>query len=383
MRLFRPLLCAALLSLAACGGSGDEDDLSLHAPIAAGGVIYLKHQPSGAPGTTYRLAYHSTDALNARKLVPVTANVIVPYGDAPPGGWPLMVWGHASTGVGLTCAPSVMGIGGPQAAFYGAWLRAGFAVVATDFPGLGEAGPPLFLNARSEAMAMLDSARAARKALSSLGERIILQGHDEGAQGALAAAALAKGYAPELQIAGTIAIAPPDPADNPEFLSGSGNRHRFSPSVAHALILGASLGKAEPTFRPDEAFTSRAMPAYAVAGKECRSDVFVAAERRGLTPSNAFKPGIEKALAPAIDWTRYPTFKLDQPVMVAIGTRDSQVSVSVQEALTRKLCSAGTAVTLHHYHGAEHTPVRARAQTDALDFARSVLEGHKPAKTCG
>ncbi|AQS89443.1 hypothetical protein AA101099_1734 [Neoasaia chiangmaiensis NBRC 101099] len=371
-----------MFGLAACATEPDEDAESFYAHVAAGQVISLKHQASSAPGTTYRMAYRSTDAHVANKLVAVSATVLVPYGTPPAGGWPVMAWAHGTSGIGLTCAPSIMGVGGPQASFYGAWLRRGFAVVATDYPGLGEPGTPLYLNARSEGMAVLDSVRAARRAVHGLSRDVVLQGHDQGAHAVISAAGLAASYAPDLHVKGTIAVGAPNLQDDDTFFDGQHGTRRFSPNVVYALMLGASLGQANPAFDPSDAFSTRALPLYRKAATECRSDLFVDVEHAGLTPGNSFEPSARVALAPALDWARYPTLTLAQPLFLGIGTGDTQIPIDTQEGLARKACAAGTRVTLHHYRGAEHTPALNDAQTDALAFARQVVDGQTPADTC-
>lgn len=382
MRFHPALFGLIFLAMTACHRMGDDEDYSARAYASAGEVISLKHQASEAPGTTYRMAYRSTDAHLPHQLVAVSATVIVPYGRPPSGGWPIVAWAHGTSGLAITCAPSIMGIGGPQASFYGAWIRRGFAVVGTDFPGLGEAGTPLYLNSRSEGMAVLDSVRAATRAVRGLSDRVVLLGHDQGAHAVIAAAGMAAGYTPELQILGTIAVGAPDPANDPQFFSGVHGESRFSPNVFYALMMGASLGRADSQFIPERAFTDRAMELYGKASRECRSDVFAAMEHRRLTPANAFAPGVATALKPALDWSRYPTLALKQPLMLAIGGGDTQIPLGVQERLGQNLCAAGTPVSVYHYAGAEHTPVLHRAQMDALDFADGLLSGRAPASTC-
>src|SRR5262252_4651888 len=94
-------------------------------------------------GSAVRIAYHSRDA--AGRDVPATAAVLVPPGKAPPGGWPVIAWGHGTSGVARQCAPSLM-----KDVYYGdeglkQMLEGGFAVVATDYHGLGGPGEHLWV----------------------------------------------------------------------------------------------------------------------------------------------------------------------------------------------------------------------------------------------
>jgi len=382
MRSVLAMMAVSALTLTACAMDADEDAESRYAPVAAGQAIKMEQKNAPIPGTAYRMAYRSTDAHNPTHLVAVSAEVMVPRGTPPAGGWPVVAWAHGTSGIGLTCAPSIMGIGGPQASFYGSWLRRGYAVVATDYPGLGEPGAALYLNAKSEGMAVLDSVRAARRRFSALSGHVVLLGHDQGAQAVLAASALAKSYAPSLQIKGTIALgAPYFDGDSGHILTQAHGARRFAPGVVYGLLLGASLGAADPSFDPSSAFKPRALPLYRKASELCRGDFFGAVEHAGLTPDTTFQPDAENALAPALQWARYPSLKLSSPVMLGIATSDTQVPPAQQEKLKQALCSAGTVVSVHHYR-VEHSPLLNAAESEAQAFADRSLQGDAISSDC-
>ncbi|EHH68061.1 lipase family protein [Gluconobacter morbifer] len=376
-------LCALTVLLTGCASQDEDDSWSVSAPVAAGQAIRLDTVPSHEPARVYRLTYRSTDARNAHQLVRVSAQVLVPRGRAPAGGWPVMAWAHGESGLHLTCAPSVMGIGTVQARFYDGWLRQGFAIVATDYPGLGEPGAPLQLNARSEGMSVLDAVRAAHERLPELSETVLLNGHSQGAQAVLAAAGLASSYAPQLHIMGTIAAAPP-------YLDETGiqtllhprNPHVFSPAVPELLTLGASLATADPSFNPSSAFTPRAQKMLQDARTSCSSDFFPLVRRSGLTPATTLQPDAETALAPALDWTHYPTFTLPAPVLIATSGQDLHTSPAEQKRLTAQLCAAGTNVTTCYYSSISHNGTLTAMTSDAHAFAQKLLSGTTPVSEC-
>ncbi len=374
MRAAFMLLAVSAFALSACAVEPDEDAESISAPVAAGQPLRMEQQHGPIPGTAYRLAYRSTDAHTPHQLTAVSAQVLIPRGKPPAGGWPVLAWAHGTSGIGLTCAPSIMGIGGSQAAFYAGWMRRGFAVVATDYPGLGEPGAPLYLNAHSGGMAVLDAVRAARRRFPSLSGDVVLEGHDQGAQAVIAAASMASAYTPNLRVHGTIALgAPYFTGDGGHIMAHRHGENRFAPGVVYGLLLGASLGQADPSFNANEAFTSRAMPLYHKARDLCRGDFFAAVEHAGLTPANTFRPDAAQALAPALNWARYPSLSLPQPLMLGIATGDTQIAPALQESLMRNACAAGTRVNVRHYH-VEHSPLLNAAQSDSFAFARQVLE---------
>jgi acetyl esterase/lipase len=87
-------------------------------------------------------------------------------------------------------------------------VKRGYIVAATDYPGLGTAGPHPYLVGISEGRAVLDSVRAARTLTRQADVDFALWGHSQGGQAVLYAALLAGRYAPELHLAGVAAAAP-------------------------------------------------------------------------------------------------------------------------------------------------------------------------------
>jgi pimeloyl-ACP methyl ester carboxylesterase len=88
-------------------------------------------------------------------------------------------------------------------------IERGVAVVATDYPGLGTAGPHPYLVGVSEGRAVLDSVRVARLMPGvGGGNRFAVWGHSQGGQASLYTGLLAKSYAPELNLVGVAAAAP-------------------------------------------------------------------------------------------------------------------------------------------------------------------------------
>jgi hypothetical protein len=93
--------------------------------------------PKGA--TAVRILYHSLDATG--QDVATSGVVLIPAGTPPASGWPVIAWAHGTSGVARLCAPSAM-----KDVYYGdeglmPMVAAGFAVVATDYHGLGTDGP--------------------------------------------------------------------------------------------------------------------------------------------------------------------------------------------------------------------------------------------------
>lgn len=206
----RVCLIGVLSLLASCAAQAPMAPIGLPAFYTAS-----PSELAGAPGTlirqedahlavagarAYRLLYRSAGAKG--EPVAVSAVVFVPDVPARPGGRPVVVWNHPTTGIMWECAPSLSPDAGLTIPGLAGMIAAGYAVVATDYPGLGTPGPHPYLVGASEGRAVLDGVRAARAFQpAEAGTRFAVWGHSQGGHASLFAAAMARDYAPELQLA--------------------------------------------------------------------------------------------------------------------------------------------------------------------------------------
>jgi len=163
-------------------------------------------------------AYKMTGAKGQK--INATAMLFKPKTSAPATGWPLIVFGHGTTGVGQQCAPSVtMNASGTwdYAGLVAQLVSQGIVVVAPDYEGMGitdmgvVAGHP-YLDLRSAGQSMVLAAVAAKKIMTtSLSGAWGSLGHSQGGHAALAAAQFS-GYATQLESGltykGAVAVAP-------------------------------------------------------------------------------------------------------------------------------------------------------------------------------
>ncbi|WP_375386585.1 alpha/beta fold hydrolase [uncultured Microbacterium sp.] len=178
-------------------------------PSGAPGEIVKSEELVGAPlaSRAWRVMYHSRD-LNGADVV-VTGVVIVPLGPAPAGGRTVVSWGHPTTGSAPDCAPSYGFDPFDMIEGLRALLARGYTVVATDYVGMGTAGPDSYLVGVTEGNNVLDAVRAGQAIPGAeAGSNVILWGHSQGGQAVLFAAERAKTYAPELNIQAVAAAAP-------------------------------------------------------------------------------------------------------------------------------------------------------------------------------
>ncbi len=187
----------------------------------------LVYEPSGQLGgwvaTGTRIMYRSIDSRGNPDAI--TGTYFEPDRPWPGAGpRPLIAIGPGTQGQGDQCAPSRIfeqsihfssGLDvtlGYEEMFVATMVARGFAVVVTDYEGLGTAPVHTYVNRLSEAHALLDAARAAKKlpgtSLTADGP-VALWGYSQGGGASAAAAELAPTYAPELHIVGAYAGAPP------------------------------------------------------------------------------------------------------------------------------------------------------------------------------
>lgn len=230
-----PIASAAPGSGSSTGSTVESDFYVPPSPLPAGSPgDVIRSEPSylalsvpgiggPLPGAATRIMYRSTDSNDAANAV--TGTYIDPA--APwtgPGPRPLVVLAPGTQGQGDQCAPSKMLNNvityTPPLGFMVEYevlaayslLSQGYGVVITDYEGLGTPGAHTYVNRASEAHAVLDAARAAQNLQGtkiSADGPVAAYGYSQGGGAAAAAAEIAGEYAPEIDLVGTYAGAPP------------------------------------------------------------------------------------------------------------------------------------------------------------------------------
>jgi hypothetical protein len=191
------------------------------------------------PGRAFALEYRSTSALDEPNVV--SGTLLLPPGEWDgPGERPIVSYAIGTHGLGDRCAPSAQLANGTEQelGLMRMALDRGWAVVVTDYEGLGTPGPHTYTVALSEGHAVLDAVRAA-VAVPDAGlaadAPVGIWGYSQGGGAAGAAGELAATYAPELDVRGVAAGGVP--ADLAEvFEANTENR------IATGLIVAASTG---------------------------------------------------------------------------------------------------------------------------------------------
>jgi hypothetical protein len=318
-------------------------------------------EPSGQLGMIMadatRIMYRSTDVHG--NPMAVTGTYFEPYNDWPGRGpRPLIVYGPGTQGQGDQCAPSRQFNQGIhwrpfldlafnyEELFVSTMVARGFAIVMTDYQGLGTPGLHTYVARVPQADAMLDAARAAKKlpdtSLNPDGP-LAFWGYSQGGGAAAAAAELASSYAPELNVVGTYAGAPP--ADLKELF----------PYADGSVLVGA-VGYAlnsVMTAYPEHAdairskLTPRGEDMLFKVADQCIAETLAKFMFRHLQPyftEDIFQLVNEEPFSSLFDEQRLGRFKPNAPVMILSNRFDPLVPWTGANQLGRDWCAQGADV---------------------------------------
>ncbi|MCV9998647.1 lipase family protein [Pararhizobium sp. YC-54] len=193
-------------------GSIFWDDVPQDVPAdAKRGDIYWVQQRQDAPEGSkgWNMIYVTEGADGA--LTYVSGEIYLPNQESS-GPRPLVLWNHETAGTQDSCAPSrrsLVSAYGPRIPALKELLDRGYAVVGSDYQGLGTPGATAYLNGLAQAHASLDAARVALKFPGANADRhFTTYGWSQGGQTSLWVAHIQETYAPELDLLGVGAIAP-------------------------------------------------------------------------------------------------------------------------------------------------------------------------------
>ncbi|CAM2946778.1 secretory lipase [Williamsia muralis] len=354
---------------ASAAPSSDFYGMPAEYPTTPGSVIRTESMPllvsipgvNGPwPGSASRVLY--TSRLENGEPTPVSGTFIdstQPWQGE--GERPTVVIGPGTMGQGDQCAPSrafatgliaqtdPLSFSANQEALSAArWNALGARVFVTDYVGLGTPGVHTYVNRVEEAHAMIDAARAAN-ALSGTGSRtpIAFWGYSQGGGASAAAAELQPTDAPELNLKGTWAGAPP--ADLLDVLAkvdgnliGGVIGFAINGFVARHPALKKPL--AERTTPAGQAMLDR-------LGTECIGDVIF--QQPFLRTSSLTRDGksllenldtIPEA-APIFEEQRIGTLAPASPVFVTSGINDDTIPYEQARQLAGEWCEKGADVT--------------------------------------
>jgi hypothetical protein len=313
-----------------------------------------------------RILYHSRSAHGDD--VAVSGIVLYPDKKTPTGGWPLIAWAHPLSGVARECAPSLARDlqHGPYLSMY---VNLGYAVVATDYAGLGTAFRNAFSDVQSNARDVIYSIPAARSALPQLNSRWIAVGIEEGGPAVAGVAELESdlhdsGYLGSLVISGL---------DDP--------RDRYQPSGSSSydtpLFLAYGIKTFFPQFNVKDILSNKGLSLYRDVEKSC------------IDPGRQFPAQILKA-----DWANNGFVKqyfarnvlgkrpAQRPMLIISSGLDPGIPIGRTAQVISTMCKQGDQIQFQRYPESEMSDVFGDSVADHISWIEARFADRPAANNC-
>ncbi|MBL1079383.1 alpha/beta fold hydrolase [Nocardia sp. 2] len=298
----------------------------------------------------------------------VSGSVFLP--DSTASSAPVLSWAHCTVGINEHNAPSKVGLCSAERRHLRHWLAAGYIVTATDYEGLGTSEPHPYLDGEAIADDIIDIVLAVHDMDVAADNRTVIAGFSQGGHGALYAAALCTAYAPELDLLGTVSLAPPV-----RFLDFVRDHTADGAMPVNALIpaILAGLQVRRPAFTPDEPLEKQGRALLRTARHESMKELLTRCaaltnDEAGFTGIAAWQPLVE-----ALESTSPPATKYDRPLFLCAGGADPVFPVEHGRDFTRALADCGTNVFFHEFDALDHMALVEPAAPEATRWATDLI----------
>ncbi|WP_198379027.1 alpha/beta fold hydrolase [Burkholderia ubonensis] len=335
-------------------------------------------QSLASAGQNIRILYTSVNTLNHHATA-VSGALFLPKGTPPRDGWPLLAWAHGTVGIADICAPSFAGRSPRDVAYLNHWLDQGYAVVATDYQGLGTPGPHPYFDYKATAYDLLDSIRAVQRGNFHVSKRVVLIGQSQGGGATLEAATNAKEYAPDLNIVGAVATGVSVP-------NAAGKMVEHTNEVKHVLAYFLMAMNTAPLINPkivpEDYVSEKAIPAFRIAQTQCVAEIEHRIFVDHLTGANSFKKDVSPVVQALMQVRRYARLDTTIPIFWGIGGKDIDSPTEGQFELVRKACEVGDPVEWHLYPSFDHSATVIGSLPDSTVFVRNAFAGKPIVGNC-
>jgi hypothetical protein len=332
------------------------------------------------PVRTYQVLYRSTDTSGRPNAVSGTVGVL--DDGKPDSGRPLVVYNIGSHGLGPLCAPSyLLRLGFEQEeGLMASAISRGWAIMVTDYEGLGTPGPHTYGSGPATGHAVLDGARAALH-LPELGLNpqtpTALWGYSEGGLASAWAAELAPSYAPELHLVGTAAGGIPVNLDHVARKLDGG------PGAGLLLAAAVGLNRAYPQMKLDAILNAAGKRAAADIANECVGQITATYAYRHIAEYSRVTdplslPNVRAVLAANLLGRHAPS----APLHIYEATNDELIPLADVQALVADYCRHGLAVDYREYTSGEHLFVAGSGAYPALEWLTGRFAGAAAPTTC-
>ena len=333
-------------------------------------------------GTAYRMMY-GTQAPDGSATVS-SGMLIVPTGDAPAEGRPVLAWAHGTLGFGDNCTPSRTFEPTLNGLDFGTWITAamqrGWVVAATDYAGVGTEGDPYYLIAQSEAQDVINSVRAAGNfADAHASTTYATFGHSQGGHASLSVA-MFEDYAPELELVAVSAAAPAAEL-------GALFAQQYTKPVAwgDGPSVAVSWPLVHPELKLEGVLSKGALKDYRELAHGC-----LLQEIGQLLVKKTFdvqffdtNPLKEPAWAAAIQTEQIDASRVEVPVFIVQSLSDNVVLPNTTALLSQESCAAGSpTLAVSWLDMVTHEDTAVMGGNLAIDWLQDRFAGLPAVDTC-
>jgi acetyl esterase/lipase len=253
------------------------------------------------------------------------------------------------------------------------YVKLGYAVVATDYAGLGTDFSNSSVDTQSDAADVIYSIAAARTAVSQLGRKWVAMGESAGGLAALAVAEL-ESEIRDPDYLGSIAVS--GIADVKDFYerAATGN------SSAQLVVLAYEVETLYPAFQAKQMLTEKALAIYRQLETACS----VGAGDSEPPATQTVKPGwrdigfVQQFFARNIIGEK-PAYR---PLFIASSDADPVAKLGITARTVTRLCEQRDKVQFRRYQSSEFTDVLGDSVRDQMSWIQSRFAGRPASSNC-
>jgi pimeloyl-ACP methyl ester carboxylesterase len=252
------------------------------------------------------------------------------------------------------------------------YANLGYAVVATDYAGLGaDSGAPV-VDMRSNALDVIYSVVAARKAVKEIGPKWIAIGSSQGAMAAMGVAE-SEGLDPKYDPNYLGSIATSGLAD-----AADAYRRLALRSSNRMLVLASTVKVLSPAFQVGDMLADKSNAAYQRVTQACGS------ESDPVFTSDMLKPGWENnSLVKGFLQANTPGGSAAHgPLLVISGATDSSVPADMTAKTVARMCKQGDRIVFLKYPNLDASGAMGASTADQISWIKARFAGDAAPSNC-
>jgi hypothetical protein len=313
-----------------------------------------------------RILYHSRSAIGGD--VATSGVVLYPDATAPAGGWPVIAWAHDLNGVARQCAPS-LARNLQHGPFLSMYVNLGYAVVATDYTGLGTNFHSAFSDMQSNAVDVIYSIPAARAAVPQLGSRWIAIGSGDGGLAVAGVAGLEHDIRDQNYLGGIAISGLSDLQD-----------HYEHPDDRALLFLAYGIKTVYPEFDIGNMLTDKALSLYPRVEQACGEP----GTGTKLSASEMLKPnwGNNRFVKQYFSRNRPGERPAYAALLVIASEADPAVPIPKTARVIARMCEQGDQVQFERYADPDPGSVIGESVRDQISWIQGRFAGRPARSNC-